>query len=503
MPSRLRFRIRTATIALALASCAGTQEAGAGSPGDCGEIIGVDAAIVEAAACHATHDAGPCREAIDVLATAGPDAAAGLATCVLEAGERSDGVWLADAFATVGPDDSLVALGNRFGDAFDVAVQGVTFSASLDPEASSRLGGALGELDPAARAVLVSLALSYRMDPLAEYATPYAEEVEEGDPGLRVYAEQLAESDVPLGPDERRLLITTGVWTADDVLDCFEGNHAGCDQWEGESPLELLGELGEIDPGDGPAPNRALRLIRSEETALDAIPGLVRIVGGAPYPNQDGLVNSILLDMTSSSIAAERRRAIAEGATAKMCDYDTIDDYLLRAQNSDPDRHDNADAPWPTFVRTCARRNWSEDDLVSALSTGSWLGVPAVTYDEIAEGLTASARDLSCDEYHAMGMVAYERTPWVLMRGIAHVVVADLAGAGCDELMTSYVERIADSDDEHPEARLRAIEWLLGQGDDSRCRRVDSILDWFHPEYETGPGDWAEALGSSLQERCD
>ena len=503
MPVSPRFRSSIAALSVALVSCTGTQEAGAGSPGDCGEIAGSDETISEAAACHATFDPGPCRDAIDVLATAGPDAASALATCVLSAGERSDGVWYADAFATARTDDAVVALGNQFGDQFDVAVHGITFSASLDAEASARLGRVLDQLEPAARAVVVSLALSYRMDPLAEFAAPFADDVGSEDPGLRVYAEQLAESGEPLGPDDRRLLISTGVWTADDILDCYEGEGAGCEGWEGESPLDALLDVGEVDPGDGPAPNRAIRLIRSEDTDIDAIPGLVRIVGGAPYPNQGNFIGSVLLDMTSSTIDAERRRAIASGATARMCEYDILETYLLRAQTSDPDRHEHPDGPWPTFVRACAVENWDDDDLVSALSTGSWLGVPPAFYGELEERLASSSVELSCDEYHAMGMVAYERTPWVLMRGIAHVVVAEIAGSACDPLMTGYVERVADSDDEHPEARLRAVEWLLERGDDSRCRQIDDILDWFHPEYEVGPGPWAEALGATLEDRCD
>jgi hypothetical protein len=435
--------------------------------------------------------------------TAGPEAIAAVATCVLRSVERSDGVWLADAFAAVESSEGIVALGNRFGDAFDIGVHGITFSASLDEPASVALGGVLGELNPSARAVIVSLALSYWMEPLSEYASPFADEIAAEDRGIRVYAEQLSESDEPLGEAERRVLIVSGVWTADDVLDCFTGNHPGCENWEGESPLDVLGAEDEIDIGDGPAPNAALRLIRSDDIEPEAVTGLARIIGGAEYPNRAALMASLMLDMTDSMFPRELRRAIALAATEAMCRYDNLQNYFLRSPTSDPDRFDDPDAPWPTFVRTCAEEHWTSDDLVSALSAGSWLGVPRDVYDGFSAQLEAEAVDLSCDEYHAMGIVAYERTPWILMRGTAHVVVANLAGRACDPLMTSYIEDVADSRDQHPEARLFAIEWLLDRGDDVRCSRVRSVLDWHHEGYGTGPGEWAEALGESLDERCD
>ena len=485
------------------ACCSGSQEAGNGSVSDCAEIAGSASAIEEAAACHAQYDASACRDALDQLAGAGPAGATAITRCVLESGERSDGIWLADAIASVDSTETLVALGNQFGDSFDVGVHGITFSASLDDEASVSFGGVLGDLEPAARAVIVSLALSYRMDPLSEYAAPFAEDIDEDDPGVRVYAEQLAESGGPFDEAERRVLITSGVWTADEVLDCFSGEQPGCENWEGESPLEVLADEEEIDIGAGPAPNMALRLIRSDDITPEAVTALARIIGGAPYANRAAIMGSMMLDMTDSTFPRERRQAIARAATEAMCTYDMLESYLLRAPTSDPDRFDDPEAPWPTFVQLCAERHWSPDDLVSALSAGSWLGVPRDVYAAFRTQLEEGAEDLSCDEYHAMGIVAYDRTPWILMRGTAHVVVANLAGERCDALMGSYIEDVADSGDEHPEARLAAIEWLLERGDDDRCSRIDSILDWHHEGYRTGPGEWAEALGAELEERCD
>ena len=494
---------QTLAPALALFACSASQEAGAGGASDCDPIGGSNAAIEEAVACHSQFDVAACRDATAVLPTAGPDAAAAIAGCVLGASERSDGVWFADAVASVSSSDALVALGNLFDGAFDVGVHGITFSASLDAEASAALGGVLGDLEPTARAVVVSLALSYRMDPLADYAASYANDIRDGDPGIRIYAEQLAESGGPYDEAARRVLIGSGVWTADEVLDCFSRREPGCEDWEGESPLAVLAEEGEIDIGEGPAPNVALRLIRSGDIEPEAVTALAQIIGGAEYSNRAALMASMMLDMTDSTFPRERRRSIAMAASEAMCRYDTLEDYLLRAPTSDPDRFDDPAAPWPTFVQRCAERHWTADDLVSALSAGSWLGVPRDVYAGFRVQLEAAATDLSCDEYHAMGIVAYGRTPWILMRGTAHVVVANLSGSVCDPLMTSYIEDVADSNDEHPEARLAAIEWLLERGDDDRCSQIRSILDWHHEGYGTGPGAWAEALGDELRERCD
>lgn len=501
--NRRRLRL-TLTPALTLVlACSASQEAGAGSASDCADIAGSDSVIESAAACHSEFDAEPCRDAIDLVGTVGPSAVSAIATCVLSSGQRSDGQWLADAIATATTDDQLIALGNQFGDAFDTRTHGITFSASLDEEASIAFGGVLGELEPEARDTVVSLALAYRMNPLADYAAPYAEGIAEDDRGVRVYAEQLAASGEPLDEAERRVLIASGVWNAEDVLDCFSRDLPGCEDWEGESPLVTLAEEEEVDMGGGPAPNQALRLLRSGEIDPASATGLARIVGGAEYSNRASMMASMMLDMTDANFPIEIRRAIALGATEPMCTYESLQDYLLRAPTSDPDRFENADSPWPTFVRTCAEKHWNADDLLSAVSAGSWLGVPRDIYDGFASDLRAQSGGLSCDEYHAMGVVAYNRTPWLLMRGTAHVVVADIGGSACGSFLATYVEGIADSDDEHPEARLAAVGWLLEQGDDSRCSRIGSILDWFHDGYSQGPGPWAEALGAELEERCD
>ncbi|MFT6395559.1 MAG: hypothetical protein ACJAYU_000301 [Bradymonadia bacterium] len=500
---RRRLRLTLIPALTLVLACGASQEAGAGSASDCAELAGSDAAIESAAACHAVFDAEPCRDAIDLVGTAGPAAVSAIAACVLSSGERSDGQWLADAIATATNDGQLIALGNQFGDTFETGTHGITFSASLDDEASIALGGVLADLEPEARDTIVSLALSYRMNPLAEYAAPYADDIADDDRGVRIYAEQLAASGDPLGEAERRVLIASGVWNAEDVLDCFSRELPGCQNWEGESPLVALAEEEEVDMGGGPAPNQALRLLRSGDIDPASATGLARIIGGAEYANRSNMMASMMLDMTDTNFPIEIRRAIALGATEPMCAYERLEDYLLRAPTSDPDRFENENAPWPTFVRTCAEKHWNADDLLSAVSAGSWLGVPRDIYDGFSDDLRAQSGGLSCDEYHAMGVGAYNRTPWVLMRGTAHVVVAELGGENCQSFLGEYVEQMADSDGEHPEARLAAVSWLLEQGDDSRCPRISSILDWFHDGYGQGPGPWAETLGDDLRTRCD
>ena len=175
----------------------------------------------------------------------------------------------------------------------------------------------------------------------------------------------------------------------------------------------------------------------------------------------------------------------------------------MAARTSDPDRFDDIDAPWPTFVRACAARHWSDDDIISALSTGSWLGVPREVYDALFARVAESSSGLSCDEYRAIGATAYARTSWVLMRGLAYSIAATLAGDACSSMFTDSVATIATSSDEHPEARLAAIAWQVSQGDESGCRRVSSIMNWHSEDYNEGPGAWAEAQADRVRELCD
>lgn len=505
-----RRALAVAATLLVAAACGGKQETRGADLGDCDRVrAGMSAADVEgAAACHARAGteaaADQCRNAFDVLDVATPTALADFARCVLSQGDRADGVWLADMMASVGDDaEALAALASVFDGAFDTASQGVTFTASLDDATQHALGAALPSVAPAARDNLVSLVLAYSVEPLAEYCAPYAGELAADDPGMVVFAERLAESEQDLGEFERRLLLETGVWSAQDALDCYAGDDPRCDNWEGESPLELFEEASFLEVGLPSTPAAALRVLRSDDIDPASARGIAAFIGGADYPNRDALMPSMMLDMTDSGFRREIRQAIASAATAPMCDYGNMRDYLLRARTSDPDRFDDPTAPWPTFIRACAERHWTDDDLMIALSAGSWLGVPRDTWNGMVDALAERSENLSCDEYRAMGRVAYEATPWVITRGTAHSVAARIAGDTCAASMEGPVEDIARDADEHPEARLAAYTWLNAHGDAAGCSRIDSVLDWYHEEYREGPGRWAEELGAELRAACN
>jgi len=400
----------------------------------------------------------------------------------------------------------LVALVDSFGDSFDTSVHGVTWASTLEEDAQRAIGEALESIDPGARRTLVSLVLAYRVDPLMRYCGPYAGALDGDDPGVIAYAEQIAEATEPLGEFERELLVNTGTWSTQDVIDCFNRNKPGCESWDGKSPLSVLAEITSVAMGEAATPASALRLLRSDGIDAGSAQGLAAAIGGAEYANRSAIMGSMMLDMTASNFPRAIRVAIASAATGPMCEYDTLRDYFLRAQTSDPDRFDDPGAPWPTFVRNCAERHWDREDLVRALSAGSWLGVPREHRDDLMTQLLHWGIDEqgapTCEALSALGQRAYDGTPWVLMRGIAHTLVAEIGGERCRDTLRGAVEDVLGSAEEHPEARLRAASWLLAQGSRAGCGQIDAIMDWHHEGYDQGAGAWAESQALALRQAC-
>lgn len=491
-----------------LLACGGPQQRG-DDAGDCPRIRPpmTAAALEAAAACHAETasdaSAQQCRDGIDLAATATPTALADLARCVMRSGERTDGAWLADMMASVGGDpERIAALASVFEGPFSPSTHGVTFTASLDDTTQHEIGAALPSMSAGARDGLISLVLAYGVEPLAGYCAPFAGDLDTSDPAVVVFAERIAGGDDELGEFERRLLLETGVWTAQDALECYAGDDPRCRGWQGESPLEVFADASFLDIGLPSTPAAALRILRSPDVDPASARGIAAFIGGAEYDNRSALLPSMMLDMTDEGFRPEIRLAIAQAATAPMCEYTTMRDYLLRAQTSDPNRFDDPDAPWPTFVRACSERHWDADALAHALGAGSWLGVPRATFDALVDRLADLTADASCDELRAVGQAAYEATPWVITRGTAIVIAAQVGGDRCAAGMRNPVERIATSSAEHPEARLAAYAWLRSQGDSAGCRRIDTVLDWYHEDYAQGPGRWAEENGAALRAAC-
>lgn len=465
-----------------------------------------------AAACHRREatdgNAAACREAVELGDVASATTLRDFAHCVMQVRDRSDGVWLADMMYAVRNDGiKLAAVTSVFSETFDVAAHGVTWTSSVDTETQEALGAVLGRLDAPTREAIISLALAYRLQPLATLAAPYVTELDGSDPGVATYAEQLAESGEPLDENERRVLLTTGTWTAQDALDCYERSNAGCTEWAGISPLEMLAELtpDNIDPGFASTPGNALRALRQPDIDPASARGIAIFIGGAEYANRETMLNGLMLDLTSASTRPEIRLAIADASTAPMCDYDRLGDYVLRARTSDPDRFENPDAAWPTFVKNCAERQWSVEDRFAAAGAGSWLGVPFAFGADIRTTLVEELGESSCDELRALGAAAVERTPWVITRGMSDVVAATVGGERCAPLFTEAVSDRYEDRGEHPEVRIAALQWLIAQGEEScrETRNLDDILDWRHPEYGDDAGPWAEAFAAEIRTACE
>lgn len=495
-------------VVLAALACGGGQRGGDRSAAACGDLRpGGDAQeAIEAARCLAAtggEGAAECREAVSWPLELAPEALGYAAECVLAAGDRADGVWLADIMASVGDDvERLAALAGVFDGAFDTAVHGVTFTTSLDDETQHALGRALPAVEPASRDALVALALAYSVEPLASYAMAFAGDVPPDDPAMVAFAERLDGTATTLGSFERRVLVETGTWSAQEAIDCYSGDDPRCEDMEGDSPLALLAVLDFYEVGLPSTPNAALRMLRSETIDPDSARGLATYIANADYPSRDSLVNAMMLDMTDASTRPEIRRAIAEAAAPVMCRFEAFSGVLLRARTSDPDRLENPDAVWPTFVTACAERHWSDETLMQALSAGSWLGVPHATWESLVASLGARTDDESCDAFRSLGRSGYEAAPWVLPRGTAHVVASRLGGEACAPVLTAPLEQVARSSAEHPEARLAAWIRLLELGDRGGCGQSAALLQWHDEDYDEGPGMWAEAYAAALNEAC-
>ena len=322
------------------------------------------------------------------------------------------------------------------------------------------------------------------------------------DPGVRAYAEDRAESGETLDETDRWALAASGAWSAADLIRCYNGDQPGCENWEGDSPLGLMAET-DVEAGHPGAAQQAIRLLRSEHIDEDSVEGLAAFLGSGSYQNSHAMMNSMMLDLTAMSVPVDRRMAIARAATEYMCAFETAGTNLVRVPNADPDRLTDTGLPWPTFVAACLERHWQPDDMMAAVSTGSWLGVPPALYDEVHARLRASTDGQACADYLDLGQTAFALNLGVPMRGLAWTVAARLGGEMCASTFDDAVRGALADPEGHPESRLAATEWLLDRGDDSGCSRLAEIMRWRDEEVNEGPGPWAEAHHEALNSRCD
>lgn len=455
----------------------------------------------EVTRCLAAADAAACRDGLEAAASATAPGVAALADCVLGIGAREDGVWFADLLATTAARaDLLIAAANAAGRDFDPGLHGVAFASALDPTTQRSLGESLASLELGARERIVSLALAYDVAPLVEYCGPYVAALSPDDPAVGVFARHVADDGGPSDAGEAWALVASRTWTVADALEC-DGS-SGCSAAGGELALAALFDLDALgELGAASTPNLAVRRIRSGELSPAAVRGLVYAITSLEYDQRATIVSGLLSELTSSSTPVATRRAIAEAGTPALCASAGVIESILRVPTSDPDRFTDPSSPWPTYIRSCAPV-WDTADLITVLSAGSWLGVPAADYDALLARLADQSASVSCEALSGAASAAYGLVPWLQTRDLAWPLAALARPGECGAELDAQVDAVAARGEAHPEARLRAIALQAARGTRGQCGAIDRTLQWRNDEYGVDAGPYAPALAAAARQRC-
>ena len=440
-----------------------------------------------------------CRAALVQASSLPTDVLSDAVSCVLNAGEREDGVVVAQAFETVRTSsDRVIAVANGMPANFDRGTHGTTFVATISGAAQMAIGDQLENFDEGAKTLLVSLALAYTLDPLASYCQDYVRDLDENDPALAAYAGGIDTSG-SLSETDRWALAASGEWDVLDVLDCYDQDQEGCSNWSGESPLEVLQHVDSAPDLRGPS--QAIELLRSGTLSDEELRSVATFLTSANFSNVVQYTNAIMNDMTDPRRSDQIRRAIASVANDRMCDFGLVQEYLRRSTETD-DINDPGSV-WLHFLNTCLESRWDMDDMARAMAAGSWLNAPASFHEQISAAVTTHLDGQDCNAYVTLANTAYSIHERVWPAGAGYAAIASLADESCASSFESTMHDIAGDPTGHPESRLAAVEWFVARGDNSECRQIRDAMSWYNEDLSMGPGPWAEALADDLRSRCD
>lgn len=460
---------------------------------------GLSSSRVEArAACWVTRDpieAAPvCRGAMVNADVMTPDAAAAVTACVLAAGDREDGAWVAELIHAVADRPDVVrGIAGEFGEHFNRDAHGTSFAVALTIAAQTALGTALPDLDLEDRIEIVRMGLAWTLDPLAGYSEPYLYELDPDDPALDAWAASLDPDEAAATQDGRYALVAGGIWSGDEILRCAAGE-LGCD---GSDDAFALLEHADAPMDDASGPRRGVQLIRSGELDAEAAEALARWIGSADYPRRDQMMESVLVDMTDIGIAEETRLAIARGAQGPMCTFATIRPFVYRSYFSDDVAPTDDASPWPVYIARCADE-WTTEEAVQALSAGSRLNVSEDVFARVRQRVAAGAEGMACDDLVELADLGYAERGTFPTAGLVYAELDAIGGDACAAAFDDRLEAVFADDDAHPEARLAVLERFTARGDTSRCRAIDDIMQWQDTEHREGPGPRAEAMAASV-----
>lgn len=446
----------------------------------------------------------PCRLMQARAGELSREGARGLALCVMRSGERSDGSWLAEAIdAAAGSPASVGGLLDAFGIAFSPATHANSFTAALTGAAQHAIGEQLATLDANTRTVLVDFAFSYALDPLREHATPWVRDLAPDSAGLAAYARERASTPGDgLDETDRWALAASGEWTGREIIECRLQRIAGCAETTEESPIALLAYAPprmEASPG----PNHLLRLFHGGEMRADEAEPAARWLSHTEYEQREMILGSLFALLFNPDTELAIRRGIALGMGGSVaCDHPGFLGAVYANWSTSNRERSTRDEPWSLFVSGCAAR-WSPADGLQTLAAGPYLRLNA----DIEEALRAQTREgfasASCDDVVAAATAAYTvvadrfdsaRLVWV--------EAARVADPACHERFAAEIRTTARDSDSHAFARLRAIEWMVEQGDSSTCGQVSGAMRYRNADYNAGPGPMADELSRALGSRC-
>lgn len=490
---------------LLLGACGSGTSATTGDASDCRLVTaGSNAAQVDrAATCFAAAPDGMegCRSVGQAASVASIGALTAATECVFTAPERTDGAWVAGLLNdNASEPQRVLAILRAMESGFDESMHANSFSAALTLAGQSAVGRQLGEVSPQLRAALVSIGLGYSLTGLIEYCIPYADLLPAGHPGFETLADNVDRSD-GLDQVELMALASSGRWSPQDLVDCYDRDERGCENWTGMSPLQMLPLTGPTMEAN-PAPNNAIRRLGHDPNITDADAAAVtEWLANTEYEYAADVANQLVRLATFGDVSSSIRSAIAANAAGPMCEGQMLRGFALQVANHAVYGVDESH-PWSQLLTTCSQSQQSQD-LVETLSAGWTISLQQARYAVLATRLQSLLAEVSCDDAASLAAEVRGQSTISSTIRIASVVIFDAVGDRCFASFESELESIVGDSSQHPDTRLAAGVALARNGNNVACSRVSSIMNWREPELGYGPGARAEARADELRDACN
>lgn len=445
-----------------------------------------------------------CVAALKWAPAATPEALGTATACVLEGSDRSRLTRIGDALHELAFDDPrVVAIVEAMPGHFEEDRHGNILAGSLTEAAQRGIAGVLNELNHEAVALMFEFALRHHLSTLLAGFDSF-----DGIDTLRAgISDELADAYASqtdnrhdYSETERWVLTRSGVWTADDLVRCFNRKIRGCKDWSGESPLLLLDVASERGR-DVRTAGMLTVAMSAEDATEEEIASVLAYLSADQGTLAKNQLRSIINAMTVSTRPRLFRYTIAKHATEPLCSVEMAEEAARRVP-SDDDRSQTS--VWNTYLTTCNDNYWSWRERLTLSSLGSDLNAHVRILETILESAEQGIADASCDDVHAAAAEAYESLRGYdrFMTGLAF----GLAGAlrpDCFATLEEDLHRVARDEREHPEGRYKAIEILAAHGDRADCTLFGEIRRWTPGEDEPGFTPLAEQLELKARDACE